>query len=477
MKRIPIYLKYRFPKHVTQISPLLFTALFSITATLLIYIFIAHSEILEHVRLKGISHQLSLEAQSLSEANYRTQLELYELFSSPSDKRYKDFLHYEDHFNRKFVSVYEAFIEHPKAASPSAVEKLNNIIADGPNMRSEWHRFVKGLEQKKSDVELRKGLIQLEEKFDRSGFDEEIHGIVTKQIEYDKLIGTKISQLDRQHNLIVTIVLVLVVFLSAMAALIHKAAIQGQSHELQLIQASKLASLGEMSAGVAHELNNPLMAVDGFNARIRSTLQKAQFPQDSPAWEYLDHVQEGADRMRKIISHFKDFSRLSDASYSLFELNESIKKSFILFEEQFRQHGIEVSMELVDMKIMVYGNSNRLQQVFTNLVQNSKDALFESSDIKNKKICIRTHIEDSKVLVEFEDNGPGIPKNNMSRIFDPFFTTKPMGKGTGLGLSVSQGIVRDHGGVIQVANLSEGGVRFSIILPVVRLERKGEKAS
>ena len=244
---------------------------------------------------------------------------------------------------------------------------------------------------------------------------------------------------------------------------------QGQS-----IQSSKLAALGEMSSGLAHELNNPLSFVKGFNNRIKVVLEKNEESMKDDISELVREIGYGAERMNTIISHFRDFSRLSENKFELVKVNEIVERSMEMFAEQLKMKCIAADLQLCEGQPEIAGDGNRLQQVFVNLISNARDALDLADENLKKKIIVSTKICSDKVVISFQDNGTGISKEKLKKVFDPFFTTKDVGKGTGLGLSISDGIIKDHHGEIVVGSTESVGSKFSIHLPLLTEEEKSK---
>jgi len=232
----------------------------------------------------------------------------------------------------------------------------------------------------------------------------------------------------------------------------------------QLIQTAKLASLGELSAGFAHELNNPLMFVMGFNSRIRAALENPAEVSRDKLMKYSQEIDLGATRMKSIIKHFLDFSRQANDKVELIDLRDAIQNSLTLMGEQLRLRSIKVRTDLGSNGLMVKGNKVRLEQIFVNLISNARDALDEKGPEYVKQITIRAEMKPDCVIVDFEDNGPGIPPAVQERMFDPFFTTKPAGKGTGLGMSIVHRIIEEHKAKLTLKS-SPGQTVFSLRFP------------
>jgi len=241
--------------------------------------------------------------------------------------------------------------------------------------------------------------------------------------------------------------------------------------EQQLIQASKMATLGEMATGVAHELNQPLSVIKtASNFFIRKVRKKEPIKEDilkTMAEEIDSHV----DRASKIINHLRQFGRKSDLGLESVQINQIILKAFDIFSQQLKVRGIDTVWALQDDLPQVMVDADRLEQVFINLLINARDAIMdrlekEDPQAFDKKIFLRTQSEQNKVIIDVCDTGIGIPPSLVDRIFEPFFTTKEVGKGTGLGLSISYGIIKDFGGNIRVSKNEPQGTCFAISFPI-----------
>jgi histidine kinase len=241
-----------------------------------------------------------------------------------------------------------------------------------------------------------------------------------------------------------------------------------QNAQSSLIQAGKLAALGEVSSGLAHELNNPLTVVAGYIELIRGALQAGQTSTlDFGELEnYLQKMERNVHRMKLIIRHIMEFARESKPVKQPTPLNEVIEKSFILINEQLRLKKIDIQMDLCPSLVALIDES-RLEQVFINLLTNARDAILEAHGEAGGTIQIRSRVlSGSELEIEISDNGIGMTEEIKSRIFNPFFTTKEVGKGTGLGLSISHGIVQDHDGSICCVSEKGKGTTFRIRLPL-----------
>ena len=229
--------------------------------------------------------------------------------------------------------------------------------------------------------------------------------------------------------------------------------------EEQLRQSEKLAALGELVAGVAHELNNPLAGISAFAQLLMED------PLNDEQQESVRLIKREADRAVGVIRDLLLFSRKTGPTQTLVDINEMVELTLRLRGYGLRSAGIDVRVELDPTVPRVAGDSQRLQQVLLNLIINAEYAL-QRADVK--RLVVRSERTRDGVALLVQDSGPGIDEETRQRMFEPFFTTKPAGEGTGLGLSVSYGIVRAHGGFISVESAAELGTRFRVELPQAR---------
>jgi two-component system NtrC family sensor kinase len=252
-----------------------------------------------------------------------------------------------------------------------------------------------------------------------------------------------------------------------------EARVEERTHELretqaQLMQSEKMRSLGQLVAGVAHELNNPIGFVHANLQLLDDYVQKLVAAQlageDASRYEaaiekLLGRSREGTERVKQIVQDLRTFSRMDQAELAEVDLNEEIERTIALMEPRFKG-GVAVERDYGELPpVRCY--AGQLNQVFMNLLMNACDALEGRGTIQ-----IRTRARPGGVRLEFRDDGPGIPPEDQARIFEPFFTTKPVGKGTGLGLSISYGIVERHGGRMLLGSAPGEGTTFVIELPL-----------
>jgi two-component system sensor histidine kinase HupT/HoxJ len=255
----------------------------------------------------------------------------------------------------------------------------------------------------------------------------------------------------------------------------------------QLIHSEKMASLGRLVAGVAHELNNPISFVYGnaiamrryaerFSrylsaihsdasqeecAALRLELRIDRMLSDLPS--LIDGTVEGAERTRDIVDALKRFSATDRDERQECDLREIIERAVLWVQKGVAdQFSVRT---LFEEKLRTTGSPGQLQQVVMNLVQNAADA---TEGVRERSLEISGRTEGQEVVIEFRDNGPGIPAANLGKVFDPFFTTKAIGRGTGLGLAISYGIVERHGGTLTAGNHSKGGALFCLRLPLAK---------
>jgi two-component system NtrC family sensor kinase len=229
--------------------------------------------------------------------------------------------------------------------------------------------------------------------------------------------------------------------------------------EEQLIQAEKLAAMGQMLAGVAHELNNPLTAILGVTELLRD-----REGTDDPTKRQLELTHRQARRAARIVQNLLEFSRPASPQKKALDVNGLIERTLQLHEHSLRRNSIEVDFHPQAGLPGIIGDANQLIQVFLNLVTNAEQAIREVRE--NGRIQIRLAAAASRILVTVQDDGVGLRPEALPRIFDPFYTTKRPGGGTGLGLSICMSIIREHGGNIEAESLPAGGSAFTVYLPI-----------
>jgi signal transduction histidine kinase len=228
-----------------------------------------------------------------------------------------------------------------------------------------------------------------------------------------------------------------------------------QRAQTQLVQKERLAGVGQLVAGVAHELNNPLTAVMGYSDLL---MEQAAEGASRPK---LEKLKTEAQRMKRIIQNLLTFAQPQHEGRRLLDIAVVVRESLMLLDYQLRNSGISVEVNFAPNLPRIASNEGQFKQVFVNLFSNSAQAL-EQAQVK--KISVQGYLEGEKVVLRFTDSGPGF--NDVSRAFDPFYTTRPVGQGTGLGLSICYGTVREHNGNIYAQNLEPNGAAVTIELPV-----------
>jgi two-component system, NtrC family, sensor kinase len=230
--------------------------------------------------------------------------------------------------------------------------------------------------------------------------------------------------------------------------------------EEQLQHSEKMASIGLLAAGVAHEVNTPLTGISSYTQMLREQVK----PEDL-RYPLLEKIERQAFRAAKIINNLLNFSRSGSADLETVDVNRVLLDVLSLLEHQLERNRVKVVREFSDGLPVVRGNENRLQQVFFNLILNARDAMPSGGWLT---LATRAD-DDDTVIIEVRDTGVGIRREDIKRIYDPFFTTKGIGRGTGLGLSVSYGIIQEHGGAIFVDSVPGKGTTFQVALPAMVL--------
>ncbi len=248
------------------------------------------------------------------------------------------------------------------------------------------------------------------------------------------------------------------------AALIFDDQTERRRLQDQLIQSEKMSAIGQLIAGVAHDLNNPLASVIGFSDYLVES-GAAQTPELS---EPLRAIQQEAERAANIVRNLLTFARKQDDQRSVLRVRQILSATLVLFKNQFIAHGIDLELDIAADLPPVCVAPNQAQQVFVNLINNAVHSIGASKG--SGRIVIRGEPWLDGVAITVEDDGPGVPDTVADRIFEPFFTTKAEGEGTGLGLSICAGIVKEHGGRLSYARSALGGAAFRVELPAGREE-------
>ena len=249
----------------------------------------------------------------------------------------------------------------------------------------------------------------------------------------------------------------------------------------RLIQSMKLRALGDLVSGVAHEVNNPLMA----STTVLHMMKKAAAEDETcgercPNRARVDVLQRCNDRIARIVNHLRDFSRQTDLVREPLDVNVPVENALLITGQQLTNRQIAVERELTDDLPQVLGDANQLEQVVLNLISNARDAMSESDPGELRALRVHTFATPldgaPAVAIEVTDTGPGIPEEVREKMFEPFFSTKGVGEGTGLGLSISFGIVEAHAGRIDVESEPGEGTTFRVLLPATGADAGGEPA-
>ncbi|MBV0881901.1 sensor histidine kinase [Noviherbaspirillum sp. L7-7A] len=232
-----------------------------------------------------------------------------------------------------------------------------------------------------------------------------------------------------------------------------------RSAQDELVQAGKLAVIGQLSAGIAHELNQPLAALRTLSGNARKFLARGN---QETASSNLERIDQLVDRMGLLTSQLKSFARKSSGRPQAVPVRRAIENALFLLEQRLKQADTVVRVDLVPEELEAWCDANRLEQVLVNLAGNALDAM-EGQHAPVVEIAASRR--DGRILIQVRDRGPGISKEVSGRLFEPFFTTKEAGGGLGLGLAISAGIVADFGGALSADNLPEGGAVFTVDLP------------
>jgi len=247
--------------------------------------------------------------------------------------------------------------------------------------------------------------------------------------------------------------------------------IDDQSRDLyqQLLQAEKMAALGQTISGVAHELNNPLATILSWAERL------AERPLDETSKKGAEVILGEAERAARIVRNLLTFARKRQSTRAMIDVNQVIRETLALRAYEHRVSNITVIDALANGLPPVFADPHQIQQVLLNLIINAEQAMLSAKGHGSLVVRSWHDVDHETVVIEVNDDGPGVPGDVQSRIFDPFFTTKDVGKGTGLGLTVAYAIVQEHGGRIQVESLPEGGASFYVELPVSGVQNAQKK--
>jgi len=250
--------------------------------------------------------------------------------------------------------------------------------------------------------------------------------------------------------------------------MVNRISVADQEKEImnkQIIETGKLASVGKLAAGIAHEINNPVAIMVEESGWIGDLLEEEEFGESKNLNEFeraLKQIKTQGHRCKEITHKLLSFARKTDSRVQEIQINDLIKELVELSEQRAKYGKITIHTDLQKDLPVTYLAQSEIQQVLLNLINNAVDAMEKKGGLLN----ITTGLEENFVVIKIADNGPGIPESNLSRIFEPFFTTKPIGKGTGLGLSICYGIIQKMEGEIDVESVIDSGTTFRIQLPI-----------
>jgi two-component system NtrC family sensor kinase len=235
---------------------------------------------------------------------------------------------------------------------------------------------------------------------------------------------------------------------------------------LQVIETGKLATVGELAAGIAHEINNPVAIMVEEAGWVQDLLEEEEFQEGENLEEFqraLKQINTQGKRCKEITHKLLSFARKTDSRIQVVRMNDLIDDAIGLAEQSAKYSKVVINTNLEENIPFIQASQTEMQQVFLNLINNAVDAMDSKG---GGTIDITSRLDEDTIVVNFADNGPGIHRDNLARIFNPFFTTKPVGKGTGLGLSICYGIIKKMGGDIDVQSVIDEGTIFSIRIPI-----------
>ena len=237
--------------------------------------------------------------------------------------------------------------------------------------------------------------------------------------------------------------------------------------QLQLVQSAKMSTVGQLGAGVAHELNNPIGGILGYAQFILQKLSKPGFSTKDfkTCKQYIEHIEKESNRCKAIVENLLEFSRKPAVKFEAVDIKELTEKTLSIVRHQLKLQNIKVTVNYEPDLPLVNGNVNKLQQVFTNIIINAQHAMPHGGEL-NIRVGSKLKGREKKVEIKFKDTGCGIPKEDLGRIFEAFFTTKQNWKSVGIGLSITYELVKEHNGTITVESEVGKGTAFTIVLPV-----------
>lgn len=258
--------------------------------------------------------------------------------------------------------------------------------------------------------------------------------------------------------------------------MVNRVALADQEKEMiteQVVETGKLASIGELASGIAHEINNPVAIMVEEAGWIEDLLEEEEFKEGENLSEFqraLEQIRTQGKRCKEITHKLLSFARKTDSRIQDVHLNDLIEELMALSAQRAKFSNVDIRVDLEAGLPTLHLSQTEMQQVLLNLINNALDAMEKTGGTLN----VSSRLEGDYIVVEVADDGPGIPEANLARIFDPFFTTKPVGKGTGLGLSICYGIIKKMGGDIEVRSALDAGATFRVKIPIPKDEDRGE---
>ncbi len=254
--------------------------------------------------------------------------------------------------------------------------------------------------------------------------------------------------------------------------MVNRVALADQEKEMmneQIVETGKLASIGELASGIAHEINNPVAIMVEEAGWIEDLLEEEEFQEGENLSEFkraLEQIRTQGRRCKEITHKLLSFARKTDSRIQDVQLNDLVEELIALSAQRAKFANVDINVNLQENLPILHVSQTELQQILLNLINNALDAMEKTGGTLN----VSSELEGDYIVVEVADDGPGIPGPNLARIFDPFFTTKPVGKGTGLGLSICYGIIKKMGGDIEVRSTVDAGATFRVKIPIPKDE-------